>query len=129
MGPTVVDGLVFDLDNTLLDRGAAFLRVAHDLFGEYLVDTEHATRKVAVNEMVNWDRDGYASRESMLSQWIANWPQSGMDLDSLLEWYRLAMGKTLCAGSRRKRVLVGAQRPWNPLGNRHQRRFESASEV
>lgn len=36
---TVVNGLVFDLDNTLLDRQATFIRVAGSFYEEHLCAT------------------------------------------------------------------------------------------
>ena len=90
MTPTVVDGLVFDLDNTLLDRQAALNRVAHDFYDEHLADAASVNREDAVALMVDWDGDGYTNREWMLSQWLAEWPRTGLTLESLAAWYRPA---------------------------------------
>ena len=47
MVSAAVDGLVFDLDNTLHDREATFRRVAEDFFDEYLLTTGTVTREEA----------------------------------------------------------------------------------
>ena len=91
MNKTAPSGLVFDLDNTLLDRATAFLRVAEDFYDEYLRVAASATREEAVAMMVEWDADGYASREGMLSHWLGEWPSIGMNQEALTAWYRSAM--------------------------------------
>ena len=91
MGTTAVDGLVFDLDNTLFDRQAAFIRVAEEFYDEQLRATASMTRDDAVAMMVRWDGDGYASREAMFARWLDEWPEAGLDMGSLTSWFRSAM--------------------------------------
>ena len=91
MDRTFVHGLVFDLDNTLLDRETAFISVAEDFYDECLRAVVSATRDDVVTMMVRWDADGYASREGMLKQWLNEWPDIGMSLEALMEWFLSAM--------------------------------------
>ena len=86
-------GLVFDLDNTLLDRVAAFLGVAESFYKEYLRSTAPVTRDEAVEMMVEWDNDGYTDRQAMLVRWLSQWPEAGLTMDSLLGWYRSEMDR------------------------------------
>ena len=86
-----VDGLVFDLDNTLLDRYSAFVGVAESFYEEYLRPAALAERDEAVETMVRWDGDGYNEREGMLRRWISEWPDVGLDMESLRTWYRAEM--------------------------------------
>ena len=86
-------GLIFDLDNTLLDRVAAFLGVARSFYEEYLRSTTPVTRDEAVEMMVEWDNDGYTDRQSMLARWLSQWPEAGLTTDSLLGWYRSEMDR------------------------------------
>ena len=88
---TVVKGLVFDLDNTLLDRQTTFIRVASDFYEEHLCTPTSVPRDDAVAMMVRWDGDGYANREEMLTRWICAWPEAGLDMGTLTKWYRSAM--------------------------------------
>jgi beta-phosphoglucomutase-like phosphatase (HAD superfamily) len=83
LGRTGVSGLVFDLDNTLLDREAAFFRVAEDYYDEHLLTVASVTRDEAVAMMVCWDGDGYVDREEMLMRWLGEWPDAGLDMKSL----------------------------------------------
>ena len=88
---TAVEGLIFDLDNTLLDRQAVFLRFASDFYEERLRATISNTWDDAVAKMVEWDEDGYISREKMFARWIDEWPEAGLDMESLIRWYRSEM--------------------------------------
>ena len=93
MTTTVVRGLVFDLDNTLLDRQSTFLKVAGSFHEEFLRDTTPVTRDDAVAKLVCWDGDGYSDRRTMLSRWLGEWPETGLDMGSLTRWYRSAMSR------------------------------------
>ena len=88
---SAVNGLVFDLDNTLLDRQTVFVKVAESFYDEHLLTTASATREEAVAMMVRWDGDGYADRQEMRMRWLNEWPDAGLDMKSLVEWYRSAM--------------------------------------
>ena len=88
---TAVDGLVFDLDNTLLDRYSAFVGVAESFYEEHLRPLTLVEREEAVAKMVRWDGDGYNDREGMLRRWISEWPDVGLDMESLRTWYRAEM--------------------------------------
>ena len=87
---TSIVGLAFDLDNTLLDRESLFMRVAERFCEEHLDAKTSVARVHAVAKMVEWDADGYADRQRMLTQWLSEWPETGLDLESLRAWYRLA---------------------------------------
>ena len=91
MVSAAVDGLVFDLDNTLHDREATFRRVAEDFYDEHLLTTDTVTREEAVAMMIRWDGDGYANREGMRARWLSEWPDAGLDMDSFKGWYRSTM--------------------------------------
>lgn len=88
---TVVNGLVFDLDNTLFDRQATFSRVAGNFYKEHLESIPSVTRDDAVSMMVQWDGDGYSNRVEMLTRWLGEWPEAGLDIGTLTKWYRSAM--------------------------------------
>ena len=88
-----VDGLVFDLDNTLLDRVATFLRVAESYYEEHLRAATIVERDDAVAMMVRWDGDGYRDGEGMRKRWLSEWPDVGLDMDSLGKWYRSEMDR------------------------------------
>ena len=93
MDATSVEAVIFDLDNTLLDREALFLRVAEAFYDEYLAARHSVTRDEAVELMVRWDEDGYGVRQAMRRRWLSEWPDTGLDEESLATWYGSAMDR------------------------------------
>ena len=124
---TVVNGLVFDLDNTLLDRQATFIRVAGSFYEEHLCATTSVPRDDAVAMMVRWDADGYANREEMLMHWLSEWPEAGLEMGTLTQWYRSAMERHVQPDIEVNGFLAYLnvrQVPWGIVtnGSRNQRR-------
>ena len=86
--------MIFDLDNTLLDREALFLKVAEAFYDEYLTARHSVTRDEALELMVLWDEDGYGVRQAMRRRWwLSQWPDTGLDDESLAAWYGAAMDR------------------------------------
>ena len=85
---TAIEGLIFDLDNTLLDRQAVFARVAGSFYDEFLRNLTPVSREDAVDLMVGWDGDGYVGKQQVFKNWLDEWPEVGLDLGSLTKWYR-----------------------------------------
>ena len=90
---TPISAILFDLDNTLFDREAAFRGVAEDFFDERLRGVTSLPRAEAVALMVAWDDDGYSDRREMRERWLAEWPEAGLDFDAFNGWYRQAMAR------------------------------------
>ena len=88
-----LSAILFDLDNTLFDREAAFRGLAEDFFDEHLLGVTSLPRADAVALMVAWDDDGYSDRREMRERWVAEWPETGLDFDGLNSWYRQAMDR------------------------------------
>ena len=86
-----VHGFLFDLDNTLIDREAAFASFATHFYRDHLRNTTSMTQDNAVAKMVRWDCDGYADRATMFAKWAAEWPEARLDPERLLPWYRSEM--------------------------------------
>ena len=125
---TVVEGLIFDLDNTLLDRQAVFLRFARDFYEERLRATISNTWDDVVAKMVKWDEDGYISREKMFARWIAEWPEVGLDVGPLEGLYRSGMERQALPDPEVNGYLAHLneqQVPWGIVtnGSRNQRRM------
>lgn len=117
---TVVEGLIFDLDNTLLDRQAVFARFAGSFYNEYLRATTPVTREDAVAMMVGWDGDGYVSRQQALTHWLDEWPEVGLDLESLTRWYRSEMERQVQPDLKVNEYLAylnERQTPWGIVTN------------
>lgn len=125
---TIVEGLIFDLDNTLLDRQAVFRRFANDFYEERLRATISSTRDDSVAKMVEWDEDGYISREKMFARWIEEWPEIGLDVGPLTGLYRSGMERQAQPDPEVNGFLSylnERQVPWGIVtnGSRNQRRM------
>ena len=97
-----VDGLVFDLDNTLFDFERAFAGVARDFYDQHLRTTQSIARADAVAMMVRWDAEIHAVtqyvpnlRERRFARWLSEWPDTGLDIAALTEWYDDAMNQQM----------------------------------
>ena len=90
---TPISAILFDLDNTLFDREAAFRGLAEDFFDERLLGVASLPRADAVALMVEWDDDGYSDRQEMRERWVAEWPEAGLDFDAFNGWYRQVMAR------------------------------------
>lgn len=93
-----VDGLVFDLDDTLFDFRGAFARVVGDFYEQHLRTTASVTRADAVAMMIRWDEDLHAVtqyvpdlRARRFARWLSEWPETGLDMAALTDWYDDAM--------------------------------------
>ena len=115
-----VQGLLFDLDNTLIDREAAFIRFATCFYDESLRNATTMTREEVVAKMVLWDQDGYVAREKMFALWITEWPEAGLELERLLPYYRSEMKRHVQPDVDNNRFLVDLNRrgvPWGIVTN------------
>lgn len=97
-----VDGLVFDLDNTLFDFDRAFAGVARDFYEQHLRAATSVTCADAVAMVVRWDHELHAVtqyvpnlRERRFARWLSEWPGTGLDIAALTEWYDDAMDRQM----------------------------------
>lgn len=95
MATSKFDAIIFDLDETLIERTAVFLKVARDFYNQHLSDLTSQAREEVVALMVGWDGGGYTDRKWMRSQWLQQWPDTGLDMQSLEMWYRDAMVRNI----------------------------------
>ena len=117
---TTIRGLVFDLDNTLLDRVTAFIGVAESFYEEHLRDTTSVARDEAIAKMVRWDDDGYRDGKAMRARWLDAWPEAGLDTQSLTAWYRFEMERQVEPDEEINGLLAGLnerQVPWGIVTN------------
>ena len=93
MATTAAKAILFDLDNTLMDREALFRRVAQTFYEEHLSVMAKAPQEHVMKMLIRWDEDGFSDRNAMLQRWLNEWPGIGMTLDSLTRWYRSSMDR------------------------------------
>ena len=115
-----VQGVLFDLDNTLIDREAAFIRFASHFYNSRLRNATSMTRDEAVAKMVCWDQDGYVDRHAMFARWVNEWPEAGLKPELLLPWYRSEMKQHVQPDLDNNRLLGDLNRrrvPWGIVTN------------
>ena len=115
-----ITALLFDLDNTLFDREAAFRGVAEDFYAEFLNPAALMSRDEAVAFMVEWDEDGYSNRREFRETLLAQWPEAGLDFDALNAWYRQAMERRSLPDASVNGFLADINRagvPWGIVTN------------
>ena len=93
-----VDGLVFDLDNTLFDFERAFAGVAREFYEQHLRTPQSVAGADAVAMMIRWDHELHAVtqyvpnlKERRFARWLSEWPGTGLDIAALTRWYDDAM--------------------------------------
>ena len=79
--------VLFDLDGTLIDRVAAFGRVAGALHEDEPAIQAALSREKFVEQMLTWDEDGYAPREDVYSLVLKLWPGVTRSLQDLLAFH------------------------------------------
>ncbi len=115
-----IRGFLFDLDNTLIDREAAFVRFATCFYEDRLRDATPMSQDEAVAKMVLWDEDGYTDRTAMFSMWANEWPEAGLNPEQLVPWYRLEMKRHVQPDADNNRLLVELNErrvPWGIVTN------------
>lgn len=75
--------LLFDLDNTLIDRDAAFRAYARDFCRRSLSQYSAADRRAARREMIARDARGYCRREEFCAWVAARFPEAGLTPDAV----------------------------------------------
>ena len=99
---STIDGLIFDLDNTLFDFERAFAGVANNFYEQHLKTTPALTCAAAVAMMTRWDHDLHATtqyvpnlKERRFTRWLREWPDTGLDIAALNAWYDDAMDQQM----------------------------------
>lgn len=81
-----IDAVLFDLDNTLLDRRASFRKFCEAFLAEHFPDGDlPGDRERMIAQMTELDRDGYGSKTVLYDSLIANWGLKGVSTRELLE--------------------------------------------
>lgn len=122
-----IDGVVFDLDNTLFDFERAFEGVVREFFDQHLSATTSVPRTEAVAMMIRWDHEVHAVtqyvpnlRERRFARWLSEWPGTGLDTASLTGWYDDAMDRQMKPDPEVNGFLSGLndrRMPWGIVTN------------
>ena len=112
--------ILFDLDNTLIDREATFVRAAEAFWNEHDIVSAAGTQEETVKLLVEWDADGYSPRQQMLENWMRMWPGVYESVSLLSIWYRSRMDSSVIPDHRVTsflKALNNAGIPWGIVTN------------
>ncbi|KAA9006480.1 HAD family hydrolase [Paenibacillus spiritus] len=69
-------GILFDLDNTLMDRDATFRSFCTAMTGEFMAHLDEAEREAAAEDMIVRDADGYRDKDGYFAELSRELPWS-----------------------------------------------------
>ena len=83
-----IESVLFDLDDTLIDRTGAFRRFCVGLYRSNEAIGLASTEEEAVNFIVGLDQAGMRDRHELFEHVISKWPGSFEDEEAAVEFYR-----------------------------------------
>lgn len=113
-------GVLFDLDNTLVDRAAAMVRIAHALYDAEPSIHANTPRAAAVDRIVELDADGLAGRELLLEGVLQQWPGIARSHEELVNRYSARYVTSLEEDPGTQALVAGLSRasvPWGIVTN------------
>lgn len=125
-------GVLFDLDNTLVDRDAALRRIANSLFGSQPSIGERVSRRSAVTRIIELDEDGHAGRDLLMERVLHEWPAIETSHAELLDWCSANYGPSFVKDKRVTGFLEELSRiekPWGIVTNGSTRQRETLHAV
>jgi len=102
-----INAILFDLDNTLVDREATFTKTAEAFYLEHPSVAATASLDRVVELLLLWDEDGYSDKKEMFTRWLAEWPDCGKTSETLTTWYRSTMASMTTPASQTNAFLDG----------------------
>jgi putative hydrolase of the HAD superfamily len=83
-----IKALIFDLDNTILDRSATFLNFSNKLIDEYFTDLTDKEKQKIIEQIIVTDQDGYKEKKQMFIELLEILPWNNKpSVEELLEFY------------------------------------------
>jgi putative hydrolase of the HAD superfamily len=83
-----VKAILFDLDNTLLDRSLTFLNFSKMLINHYFSDLEDLEKQKMIDYIIIADEDGYKDKIQLFKELLDIFPWSSKpDIEELLAYY------------------------------------------
>ena len=110
-----IEAVLFDLDDTLLDRKAAFRAVAEQLYDSQLSMQETHSREAAVSKLIHLDT--FADRFDRI---LNSWPDIAASTLELETWYYEALGNNIKPDELALSLLADLNRasmPWGVVTN------------
>ena len=115
----IIRAALFDLDDTLLDRQTAFVRVAQVFYSSYAAVREKNTQEEVVSLLVSWD-DINPPPQHPFERALVTWPDIEMSTNKIMEWYYEELRRAIKPDKRALALLAdlnNAAIPWGVVTN------------
>lgn len=110
-------GVLFDLDNTLVDRAGAVVRIAHALYDAEPAIRANTPRDAAVDRIVDFDADGLGGGRKVLMERVQEeWPEIDRSGEELVAWYGARYVTSLAEDALVQALVAGLSRAGMPWG-------------
>ena len=116
---STIKAVLFDLDNTLLDRQAAFLQVAQAFYHAFPAVREKHTQEEVVSLLVSWDAFGIFPQHP-LERALNAWPDIGMSTREMMDWYYAELWRAIKPDRLTLELLADLNKesmPWGVVTN------------
>ena len=110
------EGVLFDLDNTLVDRAGAVVRIAQALYDAEPTIRANTPREAAVDRIVELDADGMAGRKVLMERVQEEWPDIARGGEELVAWYGARYVTSLEEDALVQALVAGLSRAGMPWG-------------
>ena len=111
-----IASVLFDLDDTLLDRTAGFESFCRELYHTSGVMSDTHTEREAVGLMLEWDALGMSSREDFFKNILGQWPGVFRDLQQAMQVFIESYPRLLVLDSQTRALLEDLQDADVPTG-------------
>ncbi len=115
-----IQAVLFDLDNTLVDRQAAFRRIAQRFYHAHPGLSQRYAPEELCAQLVEWENDGDADRAWLFQRARDTWPEIQTSVPAMVNWYGRQMATAVEPDQRVLGLLGGltrAAKPWGIVTN------------
>ncbi len=111
-----ITSVLFDLDNTLLNRTAGFESFCRELYHTSGAMGDTYTEQEAVELMLDWDAQGMRTREDFFKNVLGQWPGTFRDLHQAMQVFIESYPRLLVLEPRTRALLEDLQDADLPTG-------------
>ena len=111
-----ISSVLFDLDNTLLDRNLGFESFCRELYHTSGAMSDTHSEREAVELMLEWDSRGMGSRDNLFKNILSQWPGVFRDLQQAMQVFIESFPRLLVLEPQTRALLEDLQDAGLPTG-------------
>lgn len=111
-----ISSVLFDLDDTLLDRNLGFESFCRELYHTSGAMSDTHSEREAVELMLDWDSKGMGSRENLFKNILSQWPGVFRDLQQAMQVFIESYPRLLVLEPQNRALLEDLQDADFPTG-------------